>query len=50
LTSSKIKILRSFKSKKGLKTFSVLRPQFFKSLQPSRPRPLWPSPNLKKMV
>jgi len=29
-------ILRSFRSKKGLKTFLVLRPQFFKSLRSSK--------------
>jgi len=40
-------ILRSFRSIKGLKIFLVLRPQFFKSLRPSktlkmvlRPRPV----------
>jgi len=56
LASSKIRILRSFRSKKGFKTFLVLRPQFFKSLRPSkvktRPRPLWPKPRPRpqKMV
>jgi len=36
LVSSKIRILRSFRSMKGLKTFLVLRPQFFKTSRPSK--------------
>jgi len=42
--SSKIRILKSFRSKKGLKTFLVLRPQFFQILKTVQGQ------DLKKMV